>query len=151
MDVQVVHYQMDRLRFRVCHCQGDGNLSELEARTIRRGEGEMAARLRFYGAENIGGPAALIFVIPSRFPSWHRRRGGPHVGVQGDRLLIQADHRLLRVIRPFVHLQDVFHLGDIVVIEVGHHPHFFPATVSDRGSAGESEWFPFLHAEPICV
>ena len=120
MDVEVVHYQVDRFRFRVCHRQGDGNLSELEARTIRRGEGEMTAGLRFYGAEDIGGPATLIFVIPPRLPSRHRRRGGPHVGMQGDRLLVQTDHRLLRVVRPFVHLQHVFHLGDIVVIEVGH-------------------------------
>ena len=29
MDVEVVHYQVDRFRFRLCPCQGDGNLSEL--------------------------------------------------------------------------------------------------------------------------
>ena len=88
----------------------------------------MAARLGFYRAENVGGPAALVFVVPSGFPSWHGRRGRPHIGVQSDRLLIQADHWFLRVIRPFVHLQNVFHLGDVVIIQVGDHPHFFPAT-----------------------
>jgi hypothetical protein len=36
---------------------------------------------------------------------------------------------LLRIIWPLVYFQDVFHLGDVVVIQVGHHPHFFPATV----------------------
>src|SRR5260370_1452948 len=36
MDVEVVHYQVDRFRFRVCHRQGDGNLSELKTRTSRR-------------------------------------------------------------------------------------------------------------------
>jgi hypothetical protein len=30
MDVEVVHYQVDGLRFRVCHRQRDGNLSELD-------------------------------------------------------------------------------------------------------------------------
>jgi len=48
-----------------------------KARAIRRHESEMAARLRFYGTEDIGGPATLIFVIPARFSSWNRRRGGP--------------------------------------------------------------------------
>lgn len=62
----------------------DGNLSELETRTIRRGEGEMTARLWLCGAENIGSPATLLFVIPACLPSRRRRRGGPHVGMQGD-------------------------------------------------------------------
>src|SRR5947209_1072068 len=33
VDVEVVHYQVDRFRFRVRHRQGDGNLSELKPRT----------------------------------------------------------------------------------------------------------------------
>jgi len=80
----------------------------------------MPPGLWLYGAEDIGGAAAFIFVIPPRFPSGCRRRRGSHIGVQGDRLLIQADYRFLLVIRPFVYLQDVFHLGDVFFIEVGH-------------------------------
>src|SRR6185437_12942929 len=97
--------------------------------TIWRGKGEMTPRLWLHGTKDIGGPAAFIFVIPPRFPSGRRRRRRSHIGVQGDRLLIQTDHRLLPVVWPFVHFQDIFHLGDVVFIEVGHHPHFFPATV----------------------
>jgi len=41
--------------------------------------------------------------------------------VKGDRLFIYADHRLLRALRRLVHLQDVFHLGDILTAQVGHH------------------------------
>ena len=88
----------------------------------------MPARLRLYGAENIGRAAALIFVIPPRFPSRLGRRGGADVGVQRDWLLVQAHHRLLGIVRPFIRLQNVFHLGDVVFIEFGHAPHFFPAT-----------------------
>ena len=88
MDVEVVHDQVDRFRFPVCHCQGDGDLGELKTRTIRRGEGKMKACLGFYDAENIGRPATLVFVIPSRLPSRRRRRGGPHVGMQRDWLLV---------------------------------------------------------------
>ena len=89
----------------------------------------MTPGLWLYGAGNTGGLAALVFVILARFPSRHCRRGWPHIGVQGDRLFIQTDYRLLRVIRPLVHLQDIFHVGDVVVIKICHHPHFFPATV----------------------
>ena len=31
MDVEVVHYQVDRFRFRIRQRQGDGHLGELEA------------------------------------------------------------------------------------------------------------------------
>src|ERR1035437_6438949 len=103
MDIQVVQYQMDRLCLRICHRHSDRDTSELEARAIRRRESEMAARLRLYGTENIGGPAALIFVIPSRFSSWNRRRGGPQIGVQRDRLLIDADYRVFWGVRPVGH------------------------------------------------
>jgi hypothetical protein len=48
--------------------------------------------------------------------------------VQADRLLVEADHRLLRIVRTLIHLQYVLHLGDVVFIEVRHAPHFFPAT-----------------------
>jgi DNA-binding CsgD family transcriptional regulator len=37
-----------------------------------------------YGAEDIGGPAAFVFVIPARFPAWRCRRGWSHIGVQGE-------------------------------------------------------------------
>jgi hypothetical protein len=46
--------------------------------------------------------------------------------MQGDPLLSQTDYRLLASLVGF---EDVFHLDDVVVIQVGHHPHFFPATV----------------------
>ena len=80
----------------------------------------MTTLFRLYRAENIGSPAALVFVILARFPPWHRRRSRPHVRVQGDRLLIQTDYRLLRVIRPLVQFQDVFHLGDVIFIQISH-------------------------------
>ena len=129
MDVEVVQYQMDGLRFRVRQCQGDRYLGELEARTIRRGEGEVPPCLWLYRAENIGGPTPFVFVILACFPSWRRRRAWPHIGVQGDRFSSKTDYRSLRVIRPLIHFQDVFHLPDVVIVQIGHHPHFFPATV----------------------
>jgi hypothetical protein len=48
--------------------------------------------------------------------------------MQGYRLLVQA-YRLLRIVWAFISLQDVFHLVDVLVSEIGDAPHFFPATV----------------------
>jgi hypothetical protein len=88
----------------------------------------MPTRLRLYGTENIGRTAPLVLVILPRFPSRLGRRGGAHVGVQRDWLLIQTHHRFLGIVRFFISLQHIFHLGDVLVIQFGHTPHFFPAT-----------------------
>ena len=47
VDIEVIHYQVDGLRFRVLKGQLEDHPRELEAGTIRRGKGEMAARLGF--------------------------------------------------------------------------------------------------------
>ena len=88
----------------------------------------MAACLRLYSTENISRTAALVFVIASRFAS---RLGGGEatdLGMQRNRLLIQTHYGLLRIVWPFIRLQGVLHIGNVVFIEVGHAPHLFPAT-----------------------
>jgi len=88
----------------------------------------MATGFGLYGAEDISRAAALVFVISSRFPPRRGRRGRTDVGVQRDRLLIQAHHRLLGIVGLFIRPQNILHLGDVVIIEFSHAPHFFPAT-----------------------
>jgi hypothetical protein len=63
VDVEVVQHQMDGFGGGVLHDQVEGHLRELKPGAVGRGEGEVAARLGFYGAEEIRGPAALVFVI----------------------------------------------------------------------------------------
>ena len=53
MDIEIVHHQVNRLGARVCQGQANRYLSELETRTIRRGEREVPTGLRLYGAENL--------------------------------------------------------------------------------------------------
>src|SRR5260370_16650272 len=101
MDVEVVHYQVNRFRFRVCQRQGGGDLSELKTRTVWRGKSEMAACFGFDGPENIGRPATFIFVIPPCLPSRYGRRGRPHAGMQGDWLFVPTAPRFLLAISPF--------------------------------------------------
>ena len=128
MDVQVIHHQVNGFGVRVFQRQGDRNPGKFKAGTIGRGEGEMTSCFWFYGTENIGRAASFVFVVPSGFPTWHGRRSRSNIGVQRNRLFVQADHRLLCIVRTFIHLQDVLHLGDVVFIEIRHAPHFFPAT-----------------------
>ena len=59
MDIEIIHYEVNRLGRRVCQGQADRYLSELKARTIRRGEGEMTTRFRLYCAEHISCAAAF--------------------------------------------------------------------------------------------
>src|SRR5258708_4175622 len=128
MDVQIVQDQMDGLRCRVLQGQLEGYLRELQGRTIRRREGEMAACFGFYCAENISRPATLVLVVPSRFPSWRRRRAGTDIGMGGDGLLIPAPQGLWGIEGFLILLQTLLHFFDVVFIEFAHAPHFFPAT-----------------------
>jgi hypothetical protein len=65
----------------------------------------VSAHFGYYGAEDIGRAAALVFVIAPGFPPRCSRRGGAEVGMQGDRLLVQAHHRLLGIIWFFIRFQ----------------------------------------------
>src|SRR6185312_6832618 len=123
----------DGLSLGVLHRQMEGYLCELKRRTVRRREGEVPARFGFYGAENVGCAAALVFVVAPCFPSWCSRRGWADVGMQRDWLLVQTHHRFLWIVGFFIRFQNVLHLGDVVFIEFGYAPHFFPATALSRG------------------
>ena len=79
----------------------------------------MAPRFGLHRAENIGRTTALVFVISSGLPARRSRRWWPDIGMQGYRLLVQAYHRFLRIVWAFISLQDVFHLLDVLVSEVG--------------------------------
>ena len=128
VDVEVVHDQVDGLCLRVLHRQMAGDLCELKSGPVGRWEGEVPARFGFYRTEDIGRPAPLVFIVLSGFPARCGRRGGADIGVQRDRLFVQTHHGLLRIVWPFIRFQCVLHIGNVVFIEVGHAPHFFPAT-----------------------
>jgi hypothetical protein len=128
VDVEVIHDQVDGLGLGVLQRQFTGDSRELEGGTVGCREREMAARLRLYGAENIGRAAAFVLVVAPRFAPRFGGRGRANLGMQRDRLLVQAHHWFGWIVRCFVSLQHVFHLGDVLVIEFGHAPHFFPAT-----------------------
>ena len=79
-------------------------------------------------AKDIRRPATFILAVPTRLAARLGRRRRTNVGMQRDRLLVETDHRLRRIVGPFVRFQHVFHAGDVGFIELRHAPHFFPAT-----------------------
>ena len=151
MDVQVVHHQMDRGGFRVGLDDGFQSFSELGGRAIGRDESEMPSRAGLHGAESISRATSFIFVVRSPGLARCHRPGRSHIGMQRNGLLINADYGFGWIIEPLVHLQDVFHLYQILVGEVGHAPHLFPATAGGRGVGEGLGWSHDLHAEPVFV
>ena len=118
--VEVVHHQVDRFGFGVFQGQVKEDLREFEPRTVPRRESEVASGFRLYCAENIGRAAAFVFVVSSGFPARCCRRCRADVRVQRHRFLIQADYRLAGIVRPLIRFQHILHLGNVLLIEVGH-------------------------------
>src|SRR3982751_1577598 len=125
------------------------DLRKLRRRTIRRGKSEMSTRFGFHGAEHIRRSTTLILIVPSCLPPRRGRRSRTDIGVQRDGLLIQTYHRLLEMVRLLIGFQNLFHLGEVLLVEFRHAPHFFPATASGRGFPARSGLFPVPHAAPV--
>jgi hypothetical protein len=149
--VEVIHNQMNGLGVRVLHRHLAKESGQFEGRSIRGGRGEVAAALGLHRAEDIRRTTTFVLGISPGFPSRRCGRGRSDIGVQRHRLLVQANHRLLRIVGAFISFQDVFHLGDVLVIEVGDAPHFFPATAGGRGAATGRERSPFPHETRVAA
>jgi hypothetical protein len=82
-----------------------------------------------------GSAAQNTLAVPHRLYSLSGRLGLPGaIGLAGlvmqrDRFFIETNYRFSWIIRPFIYFQHVLHPFQILVGQVGHAPHFFPATV----------------------
>ena len=129
VDVEVIDDQMNRGGVWIVLDQMTGDWRELGGRAIRRSEGKVLSHLSFHSAEDICGAATLVFTILTRLPAWRRWGRRSDIGMQHDRFFIQANYRFVGIVRLFIDLQNVLHSGDVFFVELGHRPHFFPATV----------------------
>jgi len=97
---------------------------------------------------------ALVFAIPFGDLARCRSLRRSYVGVERDRLFVQTNHRLGGIVGLFIHRQNVFHLPDVLFVQFGHAPLFFPATASNRGFRARRElslgppWEP-VFASPL--
>ena len=103
------------------------HLRKVVACSSLRGRDEVAADLRLYRDEQVGRAAAGVFVIDA--PNVVRLDlAVANVGKQLHRLLVEADHRLIRIVLSLVRCEHVLYARDVLVIELWNAPHFFPTT-----------------------
>src|SRR5260370_11043382 len=107
----------------------------------------------------LGSTATKTLAVPqrlyslSRLPTWPGRagRGTPQIRMERDRLFVQANHRLGGTIGLLINCQNVFHLAEVLGVQIGDTPHFFPATASGRGWSTKPGWSRAPLAEPVFV
>jgi hypothetical protein len=85
----------------------------------------MAASVRLNDREDVRGAAPTVFTVAFRDRPRVAGTWRPDLGMQRDRLLVEADDGRLRRLRPLVQGQHVFHLRDVLPGELSHAPHFF--------------------------
>ena len=98
---------------RVLHGHVVGDLSEFEGRAIGC-DGPPSVLRR---TKNWPHPVRSYSLSRRASRPGSSRRGRADIGMQRDRLFIRAHHRFGGIVRSFVRLQHVFHLGDVLIIQ----------------------------------
>src|ERR1700682_3936168 len=109
----------------------------------------MLARLGFHCTKDVRGSTTFVFVIALGDLARTRRQGRSQIRVERDRFFVQANHRLGGTIGVLINCQNVVHLAEILGVQVGDAPHFFPATASGRGWSTKPGWSRAPLAEPV--
>ena len=118
--VEVVHHEVNRFCSRVLPHDVPHHARELGAGAVGGGCGEVAAGLRFHYAKYVRCAAPFILIVLlGRFSRLGRYRR-PHVIVQRDRFLIQANDGLGRIIGLLIDAQRILHLFDVFRSQFGH-------------------------------
>src|SRR5580765_1284781 len=122
--VQVVHHQHDLLGRRVLDVdQVADHLGEIDLGTAIRDRNSPPAPEWLERHEQVDRAVPLVLVIPPGGTAGLRRHRRPRLPDQLLRLLVQADDRPVRVVRPVVDVEDVLHRTDEVrVLLRGQNP-----------------------------
>jgi len=132
--VQIIHDQMPRLSPRIGPRYPPHDLGECIRLSILRYPRQMTSSLRFHAAKNIAGPASNILTVLFACPPGSGRPGGPNVFKKLQALLIQTNHRFLRIPRFLIKTKNILHPIDIFRRQLRHAPHFFLARASVHDS-----------------
>ena len=128
VNVQVIDHQMNGPSQPIAPGQHGQDIGERRASASRCGHREVSSCAWFDRTENIGRALALVFTVVLGEYTRAGRLWHPYFTMKRNRLLIQTNHRLLRVMRALVQRQHVFHAGQIRGVDLRQAPHFFPAT-----------------------
>ena len=148
---QVVHDQMDGIGLPIASGDIQQVIGKLSRAASRSHLGEVPSRLGLDPANHVGGSATLVFIVSPGNSSWLHRDRGTGVGMQHYRLLVDADHWCPLAHRLFIQPQQLLHAGDVLLVQLRHAPHFFPATASGRGFPAAPGWFLALPVVPTCA
>src|SRR5215469_6793189 len=142
MGVEIVQHQMNGGRGAVTARDPFERSRELRRGTIFCGVSLMATGFWLDHAEHIGRAAARVLVVAAHGPAWHHRGGRPQRVQQLHRPLVQRQHRRMLIPRSVQYFQHRFHPLQVLLVELRHAPHFFPATASARGLQTDGGWSP---------
>jgi hypothetical protein len=148
---EVVHDQMDGIGLLIASRDVQQVIGKLGRAASRSHLGRVPSRLGLDPAKYVGGSATPVFIVPPGSSSRLHRQRGTGVGMQHHRLLVDADHRCSLPERLFIQPQHLLHAGDVLLIQLPHAPHFFPATASGRGFPAAPGWSRARLAVPACV
>src|SRR5664279_2473962 len=126
-------------------------ISKLGRAASRSRLGKVPSRLGLDPTKYVGGSATPVFIVPPGSSSRLHRYRGTGVGMRHHRLLVDADHRFLLAKRLFIKPQHLLHAGDVLIVQLPHAPHFFPATASGRGFPAGPGWSLARLVVPVCV
>src|SRR5271170_163901 len=115
-------------------------LGKLRCFAIGGGVSVMATALGLDAAEDVGGSAALVFIVAACHLARRHRLTGSHRIKQLHRPFVQGDHWRSWIGRLAQNVQHLLHPLDLFLVQLRHAPHFFPATALARGSQIIGVW-----------
>lgn len=126
--VEIIHDEMNCRRRRIPSRDSAKRASELFRRSVLRGVRHVTSRFRLDDAEDVRRAAPDVFVVLSRDAS--RSSGSPWPGwiPQYDRTFIERDHWRGHVQGLRQSVEQVVHPRHVLLVQLWHAPHFFPAT-----------------------
>jgi len=126
MDFEIVHHQINLAGKGIAGDQALDHAGELSRRAVGRGAGKVPPGLGLHDSEDVGGSAALVFVVALGNVTRPRRPARTDIVAQTNQLFIETDHWFGAAVRLLVQCQNIFHPGDVFLIQLGHARHFFP-------------------------
>jgi hypothetical protein len=124
--VEVVHHEVNRDGFRVALCEKPEARGKVECRAAPGYSDKVPPALRVRHHEQVRRALAPVLVVSAKHAS--DPAGCTHFFPQFHPFLVQADDGKACVVRLFVQPHHIRHPLDVLVIECGDAPHFFPAT-----------------------
>ena len=126
--VEIIHDEVNRRRRRISSRDPTQRASKLFRRSVLRGVCHVTPSLRLDDAEDVRRAAPDVFVVLSRDAPGSSSSPWPSWIPQYDWSFIERDHRRGHVQGLGQRVEQIFHPRHVLLVQLWHAPHFFPAT-----------------------